>query len=244
MKTKPVISAALAVFGSVCVCQSQIITNGSFEDSFNGWSVSGNAWVEQLLPGCAGYTNGTNAVVFSAYDTPPNAVLSQTFPTLPGERYALKFGYGSQQGCGGTATNGLSVELLGNWPLLSNVVTEVGVWPTINMVAYQFYFWADSTNTTLTFRDASRFTQCQAGHLDNVGVERVGPALSIRVSQVELCWYSQTNQVWQVQYRSPLTTNTWTDLGPPVQGASPMTCINDSVAPGSPQRFYQVIRVP
>jgi hypothetical protein len=69
-------------------------------------------------------------------------------------------------------------------------------------------------------------------------VEYPTPRLSIRVSQVELCWSSETNQVYQLQYRSTLTTNTWTDLGSPIPGNSPTTCTYDAVAPGSPQRFY------
>jgi hypothetical protein len=113
----------------------------------------------------------------------------------------------------------------------------------LNMVTQYYYFWADATNSTLTFRDVSLNTGSTDGHLDNVRVEWAGPALSIRVSHVELCWYSQTNQIYQVQYRSALTTNTWTDLGAPIQGNSPTNCICDAVAPGTPQRFYQVLRL-
>jgi hypothetical protein len=39
------------------------------------------------------------------------------------------------------------------------------------------------------------------------------PLLTIRSSQVEVCWNSISNLTYQVQYRSDLTTNLWTSLG-------------------------------
>ena len=46
----------------------------------------------------------------------------------------------------------------------------------------------------------------------------VPPPLSIRVSQVELCWDTATNEIYQLQYRSSLTTNVWLPFGGPVVG--------------------------
>jgi hypothetical protein len=70
------------------------------------------------------------------------------------------------------------------------------------------------------------------------------PVMSIRVSQVEVCWTSMTNRFYQVQYRSELTTNIWTDLGSPVAGSGSSNCILDAVVPGQPRRFYQVVLLP
>ena len=66
--------------------------------------------------------------------------------------------------------------------------------------------------------------------------------LSIVCSEVRVCWNSQTNKMYQVQYRSALTTNAWVDLGPPIQGSATNSCISDPVV--SPQRFYQVTTLP
>ena len=38
------------------------------------------------------------------------------------------------------------------------------------------------------------------------------PLVTIRASQVEVCWNSISNLTYQVQYRSDLTTNLWTSL--------------------------------
>jgi hypothetical protein len=64
--------------------------------------------------------------------------------------------------------------------------------------------------------------------------------LTIRASQVELCWNSISNLTYQVQYRSDLTTNLWTSLVNCVQGNGATSCIFDPVVVGQPQRFYRV----
>lgn len=76
------------------------------------------------------------------------------------------------------------------------------------------------------------------------GVVEVAPRLAIRVSQVELCWPTATGVVYQLQYQSPLTTNLWGNLGPPVSGTGAAVCRLDSVLPNEPQRLYRVIAVP
>jgi hypothetical protein len=66
------------------------------------------------------------------------------------------------------------------------------------------------------------------------------PLVTIRTSQVEVCWNSKSNVTYQVQYRSELTTNLWTSLVNCVQGTGATSCILDPVVVGQPQRFYRV----
>ena len=66
------------------------------------------------------------------------------------------------------------------------------------------------------------------------------PLVTIRVSQVEVCWNSISNLTYQVQYRSDLTTNVWTSLGGCIRSTNSTSCINDPIAVGQPQRFYRV----
>jgi hypothetical protein len=77
-----------------------------------------------------------------------------------------------------------------------------------------------------------------------VTIKPAEPCLSIRVSQVELCWLSRTNKVYQLQYRSTLTTNVWTNLGTSLPGDGSALCTYDAVAPGEPRRFYRVVVSP
>ncbi len=73
------------------------------------------------------------------------------------------------------------------------------------------------------------------------GTATPAPILSIRCSQVEICWNSSTNATYQVQYSSDLTTNMWTPLVQCAAGTGTNNCIYDSVLVGQPQRFYRVL---
>ena len=65
--------------------------------------------------------------------------------------------------------------------------------------------------------------------------------VTIRASQVEVCWNSISNLTYQVQYRSDLTTNVWTSLVDCVRSTGSTSCIFDPVVVGQPQRFYRVV---
>ncbi len=69
------------------------------------------------------------------------------------------------------------------------------------------------------------------------------PPLTIEVSQVRVCWDSETNALYQVQYRSDLTTNLWTDLGEALPGTGTTMCILDAVL-GEERRYYRVVETP
>jgi len=65
--------------------------------------------------------------------------------------------------------------------------------------------------------------------------------LDIRISQVELCWWTANNIWYQLQYSSTLTTNQWAPLtGTWVAGDGTRYCTNDAILLGQPQRFYQL----
>lgn len=77
------------------------------------------------------------------------------------------------------------------------------------------------------------------------GVVEIAPApppvLSIRVSQVELCWQTLTNTWYQLEYRSTPTTNQWLPLSTNwVAGNGTNVCTTDAVLVGSPQRLYRL----
>ena len=66
------------------------------------------------------------------------------------------------------------------------------------------------------------------------------PRVTLRASQVEVCWNSISNLTYQVQYRSDLTTNVWTSLMDCLRSTGSTSCIVDPVVVGQPQRFYRV----
>ena len=81
-----------------------------------------------------------------------------------------------------------------------------------------------------------------SARLDIDGTGHEASRLTIQVSEVRLCWNSVSNAMYQVQYRSELTTNQWTNLGPPVAGNGTGNWITDPVR--APRRFYQVVELP
>ena len=102
------------------------------------------------------------------------------------------------------------------------------------------------TNASVLYR--LQFTSLSEGiggpGLDNVRLHRSGPCPdpTIRVSEVECCWESEAQRLYQVQYRSSLTTNHWVVLlSTNVPGTGATICIPDRVPAGHPQRFYRVV---
>jgi hypothetical protein len=89
-----------------------------------------------------------------------------------------------------------------------------------------------STATTGIIRDDTHVTQFTF---------EPPPLVTIRASQVEVCWNSQSNLTYQVQYRSDLTTNLWTSLGGCIRSTNSTSCIADPIVVGQPQRFYRVL---
>ena len=64
------------------------------------------------------------------------------------------------------------------------------------------------------------------------------PQVTIRASQVEVCWNSISNVTYQVQYRSDLTTNVWTSLGDCIRSTNSTSCAYDPIVGGQPRRRY------
>jgi hypothetical protein len=78
--------------------------------------------------------------------------------------------------------------------------------------------------------------------LDNVLLSRCDIHSTLRVSEVEFCWESRPQGIYQVQYRSELTTNSWVDLlGTNVTGTGASICVPDRVPAGQSKRFYRVV---
>ncbi len=146
------------------------LINGSFEANFTGWTVTGNAFIESISPYTA--TDGSKLVSFngnSTSDVPVNAVLSQSFATIPGTMYTLAFDMGVLGSV--TAEQQLEVTVEGTGNLLSQTesIFCVGIF-TAQWTEKSYAFVANSTTTTLTFRDVSPTTLNVDMLLDHVRV--------------------------------------------------------------------------
>jgi hypothetical protein len=67
------------------------------------------------------------------------------------------------------------------------------------------------------------------------------PAVTIRSSQVEVCWESVSNATYRVEWQSGGTQNAWTPLVDCLRSTGPKTCIQDAVPQGATGRFYRVV---
>ncbi len=149
----------------------EILVNGSFETGTYGWTTTGNQSVQSTEPYQP--TDGTRIVALNAGDLAPNAVLSQTFPTAPGETYVLSFDAGVLSFNRNVQT--LTVNVSGSASLVSQSLTLQGDGSGGNLWQPQtFSFVADSSTTTLVFSDLSPTSNSIDLLLDKVRV--MGPA--------------------------------------------------------------------
>jgi len=249
---------------SIRAAPAASFTNGSFElgefppaagqaELTNGdtrlaaWTIAGNggpiAWIFGQSPG-AGLdfdpVDGTHQLTFNGGNRNPGTTLSQSFDTVVGEDYEVTF-YVGRLGSG-TGTVRLTASVM------SSTGQQLG-----NLIAIppshgygerqQLVFRATTATCRLVFTDTSTATISVDLALDNVAVSPLALRAAIQVSVVDVCWESLTNRTYQVQYRSDLTTNMWSDLGSPAPGDGGTVCISDSVR-GQLRRFYRVVKLP
>jgi hypothetical protein len=93
------------------------------------------------------------------------------------------------------------------------------------------YSRALSSNEVAAIHAAGSAGKCEEGQI----------RMSIRISQVEICWTSQSNAAYALQYRSTLTTNEWLPLLDCIRATNSTTCYYDAILPGQPPRFYRAV---
>jgi hypothetical protein len=101
-----------------------------------------------------------------------------------------------------------------------------------------------------TGEDELRFTSTTGAYngsgpvVDDISVVAIpDPLVSIRVSQILVCWESEIDQFYQLEYSSAVTEGEWVPLGAELPGDGDTLCVNDLVSPDEPRRFYRVRRI-
>jgi hypothetical protein len=189
------VAIAVAAFAATAGAQAQLIVNGGFEDpafvdngshyvrmngaELTGWSLhsvhGGNVLFDSGFSPVGG---GAQAVELEASDW-----ISQSFATVAGSHYRLSFDLSAYTGYGGPAP-GSTLCPCASW-------IDVGIdatWTTFagSSAGYTpeaLDFVADSSSTTLTFRNAVPMDQWRNyPHLDNVAVEQVFEETQLRIT--------------------------------------------------------------
>jgi len=152
---------------------ANLVVNGSFEDDLAGWSASGAVVVNgEDFP-----SDGVKAVVFNYGNVVPSGLISQSFPTVPGTQYTLEFDY---WGWATPNLQRLGVQVAGNAVLITRVVTAYGSLPPVDYHTFRGHFVADSTVTTLTFKDLTppKSTVASDLVLDRISVSEQDPHIA------------------------------------------------------------------
>jgi hypothetical protein len=225
---------------------NQAIDLQSGDTRLLGWTISGGGHVTVIHGQEPNFgldfspIDGTNQLAFNSGNTPAGTFITQAFDTIVGEDYVVRF-YVGQQGAEPTNLSLTASVTATDGTLLAQYKA---VPPPHGFGSQQsFFFTATSATTTLELLDTSAGTIGADLDLDDVVVAVRETTLNIQVSQVQICWDSVSNRVYQVQYRSTATTNQWVNLGNPVVANGNTACVLDSTV-GQEQRYYQVVKTP
>lgn len=152
------------------------LVNGSFEAGYQGWNASGNLSIQSSAPYAA--TDGSKLISFNDVNLTPNAAISQSFATIAGQTYSLKFDAGVLSY--NTLSQKMEVTVTGTGSLLSRDITILGAGGGTNRwLSHDFTFVADSASASLMFRDRSSYTKGLDLLLDNVTVAETGGAIVV-----------------------------------------------------------------
>jgi hypothetical protein len=258
MKTLRVcLFAALALGPGNCIAQN-LLTNGSFElvayasnrvvalspgaTNLPGWVLQGspgfivNPPVSGLWPGFMAL-DGKQFFQF----TGSGSTLSQSFPTEPGGIYEVAFSGSYFEDSSATNSQQIIAQVVStnNTVLWALAAPLPGPYPS--WVPFRFRFAATTSTSTLQFYGTNENGGVDVA-LDAVSVQAIARGLTIDVSQVRLCWASETNRTYRIQYSTNLAANAWTDSGVPIPGIGGIDCSFQRVV--DPQRFYRVVMLP
>ena len=136
-------SVAVLTVNSV---SSSILTNGSFESGYTGWTAAGNQ--EISTDASVGGTNRQAFVWFNAGQRTPNGVFSQTFATSAGQAYTLAFDLGAFSFVNRNEQR-LQVLVKGTGTLLSQTLSVFAPGTGRRYVAQNLTFTADSASDDL-----------------------------------------------------------------------------------------------
>ena len=193
--------------------------NGSFEADFEGWSTVGSP---ELAVGAPDHpaTEGVKAVVFNAHDqSGVGSALSQTFQTLPSQRYALTFDAGA---VGPIADQIFRIVVEGRSVLLDTTATVAAISAQPFFVPHRLTFVADGDRATVTFYDNSVTYIAIDALLDNVRIVPEEPEMPrIVASPARVAAMPGEDAVFEVEASgAPPLTYQWEFNGRPIEGAT------------------------
>jgi hypothetical protein len=173
----PLLSFAAIWIGVASLCGQNLIQNGDFEaqpyapsTAITNWTVSGTGAVHEINEG---FTTPTHAAALNIGGDSQGTIISQTFPTAPGELYRVDF----DSGIFGQRTGSplqLNVQVTGSATLINDTVTPPDAFTNDTTAVvfrhYYYSFTANSNLTTIQFSDIGLGNQAADTMVDTVSV--------------------------------------------------------------------------
>ena len=236
------------------------LINGSFESGYTGWTTTGN----QGISSSTSAADGQNFVAFNWGQTSPNGTLAQSFPTVSGQAYTLTFDLGVR--AYNWNEQRLQVTVQGATVRWSQTLSLFGIGSgATRWVPESYSFTADSTTTTLLFKDVSSLTDNLDLLLDNVrvnaqansgmalltisqggrratGLMAEEPTLTLRLlgERAWIIFQGAGPGIYQLEVSEDLRSwRSWQEIT--ATGSSAVEF--KDVAPVGPMRFYRVVRL-
>lgn len=241
--TTMVVSVFLAL---AVVCESaanaQFIVNGNFDVSVPR-NDTGGGWTSAHIDGSGGWFSGGGIhggtfILNEGGESATDPTISQLVSGLvPGQTYLLSGDYANvYSGSGNPSALSFAIDIDG---VNRATLGRPGGDDVYGRFAVRFE--ATSTNALISFR-AEVNGDDSSYRIDNIELRPDTPMcanMTIEVTDIRVCWFAESNRLYQVEYRSALTTNMWAPFGSTVVGIGTNYCIADSVLQ-APQRFYRI----
>jgi len=207
-----------------------LLQNGGFElGSFADWNTAGNFLGCYVTTGSPYVHSGLCGAELGPAGSP--GYLSQTFATTAGQNYVVS----CWLYCDGATPNEFAV-FWNDVRLFDQQNIGATLWT--NLI---FQAGATTASAVLTFgfiNDPSYFG------LDDIAVypaPQLGPVTASN-GTINFSWSAQSGQLYQVQYSTNLSLNSWVNLGGVLSTTN--SSITAADTPGSLMRFYRLLLVP
>ena len=229
------------------------VGNGGFETGdLTYWTYVGDTTLTFALAGDDVDVAGENALpgepdelfvhsgIYGGYlgQWPDNGTLSQTVPTIAGQKLLVSFWLTSvPDNQGDTAPNGFAAKWNGSTLFMA---TNLPVFGWTNM---QYIVSSAGTSGTLEFD----FNNTPGAFgLDDVTVQTLpAPVLNsamVSGGNIALSWSAFMNVSYQIQSRTDLAQSGWTNVGSPFLATSNLVQVSLPIG-NAPKRFYRVVMV-
>ena len=223
-----------------------LVQDGGFESgSFCHWTLAGKTVINSgaiIENGVESPHSGYNPVHSGNYGAmfadSTLAVLFQTLPTCPGQKYLLSFWLENPKSGSGEPfevnwnTNGAA----------TNTILSVMNPPVLAWTNFNFVVTATGTNTTLQF---GAYNDPDYFGLDDVSVTAIPSpsftAFTKATNGMAFTWQTLANAGYVLQYKTNLAQPNWLNLGATNTAATnTLTEVDTNAFNASPQRFYRV----